>query len=680
MAERKYYPANGLEINFLGLPMVVSDGQTENTLTLALTNNNFSGRTSGDQDRSITFTPNTPIYVWFVVDDQQASAVAERMWALTSYDAFHAGNVKLTPGSGNWDVERSDDLTGNPLNDSMHGWKLTAKETLSLTPGQSLVLTLSGLTTNLPNGHTSCYCQVDLPVLDAYGEEAESLLKVIGPITKSRLMIVGDKVGIGMANPSAALDVNGTVRARGDVKTDGDVQAGGDITTTGDATITGGDLTVESSHKGGLGPRLRLINTGGTKGAAAAIEFSGYDTRGDGDTPAFRINCEDDGHASADLVFSTKGPGVSATLTERLRVTSDGRITTTGAAAIGGNITSQGRIEDKFGAVMPVGAIIAYGGSTPPPGWLLCDGQEVEQAQHPELYAALGGDMAGVMQFNGSNYLDVAPLHTDYLGHFAISMHIFPETLNDWQVLCQFSDDESLSHYLVLQIYQSKLRVAINNVTGGGQTGELVVLANTPLKAQQWNHLVVSLIQGGLSVYLDGSNQDFAQATLNNVPVNARFTYGLGPKCNFGRIAWGSKDAGGRFVGKIKNLRFPPPPLTDADITKLSQSSPTCTTPDLRGRFIVGVGQGPGRFSYVNNASGGEETHTLTESEMPSHTHSINKGDFGIHSQSFQGEDDKDLPFETHASTPLGGTDSTGGNQPHNNLPPFYALTYIIKC
>ena len=37
----KIYPANGLEIDFLGLPMIINDGQTENTLQVRLTNNNF---------------------------------------------------------------------------------------------------------------------------------------------------------------------------------------------------------------------------------------------------------------------------------------------------------------------------------------------------------------------------------------------------------------------------------------------------------------------------------------------------------------------------------------------------------------------------------------------------------------------------------------------------------------
>lgn len=41
-------------------------------------------------------------------------------------------------------------------------------------------------------------------------------------------------------------------------------------------------------------------------------------------------------------------------------------------------------------------------------------------------------------------------------------------------------------------------------------------------------------------------------------------------------------------------------------------------TPDLRGKFILGAGG-----AYDPGDTGGEETHTLTEAEMPSHTHGI---------------------------------------------------------
>ena len=97
-------------------------------------------------------------------------------------------------------------------------------------------------------------------------------------------------------------------------------------------------------------------------------------------------------------------------------------------------------------------------------------------------------------------------------------------------------------------------------------------------------------------------------------------------------------------------------------------------TPDLRGRFVPGAGGG-----YRAGTTGGEERHTLTESEMPSHRHSY----------TFTGAD-LDLSWKDHnyfydASGHYSNndnemyTDYTGGGQPHENRPPYYALCYIMR-
>jgi microcystin-dependent protein len=39
---------------------------------------------------------------------------------------------------------------------------------------------------------------------------------------------------------------------------------------------------------------------------------------------------------------------------------------------------------------MPIGAICYWGKTTPPAGWLLCDGSAVSQATYPALFALLG--------------------------------------------------------------------------------------------------------------------------------------------------------------------------------------------------------------------------------------------------------------------------------------------------
>lgn len=40
--------------------------------------------------------------------------------------------------------------------------------------------------------------------------------------------------------------------------------------------------------------------------------------------------------------------------------------------------------------VVPVGTINAYGGTTDPPGWMICDGRALSSVDYPRLFAAIG--------------------------------------------------------------------------------------------------------------------------------------------------------------------------------------------------------------------------------------------------------------------------------------------------
>jgi microcystin-dependent protein len=100
----------------------------------------------------------------------------------------------------------------------------------------------------------------------------------------------------------------------------------------------------------------------------------------------------------------------------------------------------------------------------------------------------------------------------------------------------------------------------------------------------------------------------------------------------------------------------------------------TRKTPDLRGRFVLGSGQGAGLTNRTLSSKGGEETHTLTVDEMPEHSHSYQKtkdaGNRRPHGNSY---DLHNQIFENTTST------STGGSEAHNNMPPYYVLAFVIK-
>ena len=44
----------------------------------------------------------------------------------------------------------------------------------------------------------------------------------------------------------------------------------------------------------------------------------------------------------------------------------------------------------KSNAIMPVGTVVPYAGSTAPGGWLLCDGSDVSQTTYADLFAVIG--------------------------------------------------------------------------------------------------------------------------------------------------------------------------------------------------------------------------------------------------------------------------------------------------
>jgi microcystin-dependent protein len=142
-------------------------------------------------------------------------------------------------------------------------------------------------------------------------------------------------------------------------------------------------------------------------------------------------------------------------------------------------------------------------------------------------------------------------------------------------------------------------------------------------------------------------------------------------------------------------------------------------TPDLRDRFIVGAGS-----TYSRNDTGGANSVTLTENEMPSHNHSMNSAGNHSHTGTTDTEPDHDHWVNISAKSTLIGNvatksgtskvtrdnstsglfsktekagahshsldisangnhshtiNNTGGDGSHENRPPYLALAFIMK-
>jgi microcystin-dependent protein len=110
--------------------------------------------------------------------------------------------------------------------------------------------------------------------------------------------------------------------------------------------------------------------------------------------------------------------------------------------------------------------------------------------------------------------------------------------------------------------------------------------------------------------------------------------------------------------------------------------------PNLQGSAPMHPGQGPGLSLHDLGETGGSETVSLLESEIPAHTHALM-------ASTQPGEDPAPGPAEAIArsvgASLYQSTTNTnlvqlspnavalaGGNQPHNNLQPYLTLNFCI--
>ncbi|MEW5848834.1 MAG: tail fiber protein [Myxococcota bacterium] len=109
----------------------------------------------------------------------------------------------------------------------------------------------------------------------------------------------------------------------------------------------------------------------------------------------------------------------------------------------------------------------------------------------------------------------------------------------------------------------------------------------------------------------------------------------------------------------------------------------TFALPDLRGRTAIGAGQGAGLSDYNLGQLGGAESVTLLTSELPAHTHQVSAS-----SQAAAAAEPTNAFLAAAGSNVYSNTPNTtmnaamvgvtGSSQPHNNMPPYLALNYII--
>jgi microcystin-dependent protein len=160
------------------------------------------------------------------------------------------------------------------------------------------------------------------------------------------------------------------------------------------------------------------------------------------------------------------------------------------------------------------------------------------------------------------------------------------------------------------------------------------------------------------------------------------------------------------FVGEIRIFGFNFPPrgwaFCDGQLLPISQNTAlfsllgtfyggdgksTFALPNLQGSAPLHHGQGPGLSDYVVGQAGGSDDVTLSEAELPQHTHSLSASgdpaDLGAPSPTRSLARSQPAIYKQPANASpqplaLQAVGVTGGSVPHNNMMPFLTLNFSI--
>lgn len=105
----------------------------------------------------------------------------------------------------------------------------------------------------------------------------------------------------------------------------------------------------------------------------------------------------------------------------------------------------------------------------------------------------------------------------------------------------------------------------------------------------------------------------------------------------------------------------------------------TFALPDFRGRRPISFSN-----TYPQGARAGAETHTLTTAEIPPHIHALYASSAAANNATLQNgylaASTVDAPYSngTVAGASSGMVLPNSGSQPHNNLPPYLVVNFVI--
>ncbi|ADO70644.1 phage tail protein [Stigmatella aurantiaca] len=337
---RQGRPDCPLRVGFVGANQVLNVDNTQGTLRLRLANE----APPGSQDGTLRFVydANEPTRASRLVVALAVGTVADAPWALGTEQQVKDITFSTLP-----DWNRS--AATLSADKAWVEWTFTPTKEVMLAPRAHLELQLGKLVTLHPNGPTQLMVRYE-NVPGYWDGERVCVIEKAPLVFGQKVDTSHDyssHVGIGNATPTARLYLRGgPLRLH-----NAEVQHEGHLVFRSDADNSGDSTAVQFLKKSETTALMQLSSSG-------------------------------------DL-------SLQGNLSNKGNVNSDGNLTLKGNVSADGNLTLKGRAKDKTGWLVPVGTIIAYGGSSAPEGWLLCDGSTKSKTAYADLFAVIGDTYKG---------------------------------------------------------------------------------------------------------------------------------------------------------------------------------------------------------------------------------------------------------------------------------------------
>ena len=243
----------------------------------------------------------------------------------------------------------------------------------------------------------------------------------------------------------------------------------------------------------------------------------------------------------------------------------------------------------------------------------------------------------------------------------------------------------------------SELYVDGNFYDASGDSGSSGQILSSTGSGTNWIDANTTSVANSINVGTNLNSTDadqfvtFVENSSGNNPIRVDAGIKYNPSTN--RLTAGSYAGDGSALTGIESFLTGMIILWYGDTTNIPTGFVLCdgnnNTPDLRDRFVIGAGN---NFSAGN--TGGNNSLTLSEANLPSHQHFVVSNDLGganrtnsnvsANNQVRKGTGAGNI-FETYnlASTGSGAnagrSSSVGSGTPIDNKPSYHALCYIMK-